>query len=1780
MMIRCSYRKLLFSSILCIQAASITNAYATQVNLPPTLVLNAPHATLNPQNSESYSRTPTSVDPEGLTLTFSITNKPDWLSFDPSTGAMSGTPTSSDAGSTAGIVVSVTDGVNTVSSEPFTINVLNETGQFVLDQCFTDSFIGTGGLDDTWQVLASQGFTPTSVVVGEQSRLRLTDTGTTRAGGVSKVFPVPAVGVNQFEFLAAAYGGDGADGIAFVLSDWNVAPSLGVQGHGLGYSTSDTTNGFNGGWLAVGIDEWGNFSDPARHHGSGGPGRTPNSISVRGSGDQLTGYDYLTGTNTLSPSLDGSQTGSLYRITLDSTTKTEAYLTVERDIDPTDDQGYITIIDRFDVLSSSNQNALPEQFRVSFSASTGAFANFHDLTGLTTTGSDCASVSAISLRPGVIDLNSNSVTFTVALNTNAPSSAVSVDYATSDGTALASSEYTAQTGTLNFAQGEQEKTITVPLSALDNSDDGKNFFIKLSNASGAFISLATNSAEIRLNDAPVAATDSYTVNEGTQLTGTSVLANDTDPENDTLTAILVSDVSNGTLGLNGDGTFTYSHDGSETTSDSFAYKANDGALDSNTVTVSFTITPVNDAPVSVNDSYTVNEGAQLSGTSVLANDTDAENNSLSAILVSDVNNGKLTLNANGTFTYQHNGSNTVSDSFSYKANDGNADSSPATVNLTINPINDAPIAISDSYMLNEGAQYGGLSVLGNDVDEDSNNLTASAVSTVSNGTLTFNPNGTFIYTHNGGETTSDSFTYRANDGALESNTVTVMLSITAVNDAPVAVNDSYTVNGDEQFAGASVLANDFDAENNSLSAVLVSTVRNGTLMLNANGTFVYTHNGGDTTSDSFTYKANDGVLDSDSVSVNINIQKVNKAPNAPNIDLTVNEGDRVRFELAASDPDGDAMTYTLLSQPSNGQLTGTSPRLTYTPASDFNGADSFTYRVNDGELNSNIATVSFNVVAADEGNAAPSANNDEFNFDQTGQVTLDVLANDTDPDDDILTITSARSDFGSVSVVDNQIVFTPSENVSGRFTISYSISDDAGNVATAMATVVMSNNQGPVITLPPDLCDERVVSANGLYTRVDLGEASAVDRFGASVPVSLVDGVSLFPPGVNEVFWSATDTQGNTTVAVQRVCVLPLVSIEKDQVVLAGNATSVGVYLNGMSPVYPLVVPFEVAGSANANDHDLVAGEITIQSGTEGQIKLNTFVNNGVDADKTVDIQLDSRLNLGAKNKHQLVITDGNIAPEISLTVSQAQQQRLTVTRTGGVVDISTALNDPNLQDFHTLTWSTSSEAITNLSDTEITFSFAPEDVPIGLYQITLHASDSGTPSLSDSESVYINVVESLEEFADLTADSDSDGIPDADEGYQDKDNDGIPDYRDRISECNVLQEQVVNQDSYLIEGQPGVCLRRGQLTIGGESGGAEITGQDYDKDTEGTLVSDSDATNVGGIFDYIVYGLPEQGNSYAIVMPQRKPIPVDAVYRKYRPNAGWGFFVEDANNSLWSTQGEPGYCPPPALSSENNIWQPGLNEGHWCVQQIIQDGGANDDDGTINGTIVDPGGVAVMLNNNSLPVAIDDSVTAFANSELIINALSNDSDADGDRLTISSAVASLGTVTIEDNQLRYQPVRDYIGTITIGYGVTDQNGGTDHAVVSINLRQNLAPVLLNEQSDVNQGESVSINLLANDNDPENDALTLTSVDNINVNFDGNGQAQFTPPADFFGSVTINYTVTDASGNRSQGQWQVNVIQVHQIAARTEGGGSMSIWFLILFAAGYGFRTNLKTKMG
>src|SRR5205823_2811805 len=204
---------------------------------------------------------------------------------------------------------------------------------------------------------------------------------------------------------------------------------------------------------------------------------------------------------------------------------------------------------------------------------------------------------------------------------------------------------------------------------------------------------------------------------------------------------------------------------------------------------------------------------------------------------------------------------------------------------------------------------------------------------------------------------SDSFTFKVNDGQVDSADAIVSITVSAVNDAPVANSQSVITN--EDTAKAITLTGSDPARDapthkrttNPSHGTLSGTAPNVTYIPGAN------YNGGD----SFTFKANDGTVDSVAVIVSITVFPINDAPVADSQPVTTNEDTAKAITLSGSDVDGDALTYSVTSNPSHGVLSGTAPNVTYTPGVNYNGSDSFTFKVNDGQVDSAATTVSITV---------------------------------------------------------------------------------------------------------------------------------------------------------------------------------------------------------------------------------------------------------------------------------------------------------------------------------------------------------------------------------------------------------------------------------------------------------------------------------------------------------------------------------------------------------------------------------------------------------------------------------------------------------------------------------------------------------------------------------------------------------------------------------------------------------------------------------------------------
>jgi gliding motility-associated-like protein len=369
-----------------------------------------------------------------------------------------------------------------------------------------------------------------------------------------------------------------------------------------------------------------------------------------------------------------------------------------------------------------------------------------------------------------------------------------------------------------------------------------------------------------VNDAPLAVNDSLTTDEDTQFTGW-VLGNDIDPNGDPLlvTAFVnLTTTKGGKVSMTSNGAFTYVPALHFNGTDSFTYQA----CDQNPVATSrcsqgmvvITVNPVNDAPVAANDMYSVDEDTPLPlpAPGVLANDTDVDNDPLTAMLVTGPAHGILTLNANGAFTYIPALNFNGTDSFTYQANDGQLNSHPATVTITVNPVNDAPVAQADAYSTDEDIplKISAPGLLANDLDVDHDALTAVLVTNPAHGSLTLKADGSFVYKPQANFNGADSFTYRTNDGQQNSNVATVIITITPVNDNPMARDDQMVLAEDTPVV-IRVLENDSDIDGDVLTTNILSPPIYGTLMQIGNGIYQYTPQRNFHGEDNFTYEVCD-----------------------------------------------------------------------------------------------------------------------------------------------------------------------------------------------------------------------------------------------------------------------------------------------------------------------------------------------------------------------------------------------------------------------------------------------------------------------------------------------------------------------------------------------------------------------------------------------------------------------------------------------------------------------------------------------------------------------------------------------------------------------------------------------------------------------------------------------------------------------------------------------------------------------------------------------------------
>ena len=450
---------------------------------------------------------------------------------------------------------------------------------------------------------------------------------------------------------------------------------------------------------------------------------------------------------------------------------------------------------------------------------------------------------------------------------------------TNDNNALFSSQPSVSPdGTLTFtpaAAASGAATVSVAIH-----DDGGT-------ANGGTDSSAVQTFIITVNNAPVATAQSASTNEDTPL---SLTLSGTDSDGGSLTFSIVTGPTRGSLGSLSAVTcsggvpntctagVTYTPNPDANGSDSFTFRVNDGGGNSAPATVSITITAVDDAPVAVGDSATVAEDSGATAVDVLANDTDVDGGPISVSSVTQPANGTVVItNAGADLTYQPVANFCGSDSFTYSVSPGG---STATVSVTVTCVDDPPVAVGDSATVAEDSGATAVGVLANDTDVDGGPISVSSVTQPANGTVVItNAGADLTYQPVANFCGSDSFTYSVSPGG---STATVSVTVTCVDDPPVAVGDSATVAEDSGATAVGVLANDTDVDGGPISVSSVTQPANGTVVITGGGTGLtyaphadYCNDPPGSTPDTFTYSLAPG---GSTATVSMTVTCVNDPP--------------------------------------------------------------------------------------------------------------------------------------------------------------------------------------------------------------------------------------------------------------------------------------------------------------------------------------------------------------------------------------------------------------------------------------------------------------------------------------------------------------------------------------------------------------------------------------------------------------------------------------------------------------------------------------------------------------------------------------------------------------------------------------------------------------------------------------------------------------------------------------------------------------------------------------
>ncbi|ENI4399674.1 tandem-95 repeat protein, partial [Vibrio parahaemolyticus] len=1216
------------------------------------------------------------------------------------------------------------------------------------------------------------------------------------------------------------------------------------------------------------------------------------------------------------------------------------------------------------------------------------------------------------------------------------------------------------------------------------------------------VSGSANLDILPINDAPNAENDVITTEEDTAVT-IDVLVNDSDVEGDALSIQSASvpseqgsvDIVDGKLvftpaeNFNGEATITYI--------------VTDGDL-TDEAKVTVTVTPVNDSPVAVDDTTSIQEDTAVT-IDVLPNDTDVDGDKLSIQSASvpeaqgkvEIVDGKLVFTPAENF----NGDAEIA----YIVTDGQL-TDEAKVTVTVNPVDDAPtIKIDAVESITEDAVstdtvVATLTVRDTDTPEDQ--LTVS---------LENNSNGYFVLVGNEVKLTQAgvdavnndelnlkdlSISASVSDGVNPTANDSDSLIVNRVNDAPIVENaiadqvlsedfDAYTIDLNEVFKDSDSSLEFSVSGNDNIQISIVNGVATITPTADWNG------------KETITFTAKDSSGESVSQTVNFTVAPVadivaDKATVVEDTPTIIKVLDNDTFE-------GTDKVVSLDAEngPKNGSvIVNNDGTVTYTPDENYVGKDTFTYVVTSGGV-SESTTVEVNVTPVSD---APVAKDDIATTQEDTAVTIDVLPNDTDADGDKLSIESASvpKEQGTVEVVDGKLVFTPAENFNGDAEITYTVTDGALTDQATVKVTVNAVNDTPVVE--SNIADQTLAEDFTPYT-IDLNIAfSDVDNVDGELTFSVSGNSNIQVAIVNDIATITPTADWNGSETLTFTATVP-----------SGESVS-------------QTVNFTVAPVA-----DIVADKATVVEDTPTIIKVldnDTFES----TDKVVSLDAEN----GPKNGTVIVNNDGTVT--YTPNDNYVGEDTFTyIVTSGGVSESTTVSVDVTPENDAPV--AKDDTAITD-EDTPVTIDVLPNDTDVDGDKLSVESAsvpkEQGTVEVVNGKLVF-TPAENFNGDAEITYTVTDGELTDAAKVTVTVNpvNDAPTikvDAVESITEDAVSTDTVVAtltvRDTDTSADQLTVSLENnsnGYFVLVGDEVKLTQAGVDAVNNDELNL---KDLTISASVSDGVN---PTASDSDSLIVTRVNDAPtVENAIADQVLSEDFASYTIDLNDAFKDSDSALNF----SVSGNSNVLV-SIENGIATISPTADWNGSE----TLTFTATDPSGESVSqtVNFTVTPVAdiVADKTTVVEDTPTIIKVLGNDTFEGDDKVVSLDAEngPKNGTVIVNnDGTVTYTPDDNYVGEDTFTYIVTS-GGVSESTTVNVDVTPvNDAPVAKDDIATTQEDTAVTIDVLSNDTDVDGDKLSIQSASvpeaqgKVEI---VDGKLVFTPAENFNGDAEIAYIVTD-----------------------------------------------------